>query len=101
LELTIWGSQEKRKQKPIVFTKRRTGKSGLTRNHRFGGGEGQAGKLGRDRQSGDRKSGRASIETLETSGATDSERRFAKVMSGGSVRALPRCSEKSPKELKA
>jgi hypothetical protein len=75
--------------------------AGLTRNHRFGGGEGQAGKLGRDRQSGDRKSGRASIETLETSGATDSERRFAKVMSGGSVRALPRCSEKSPKELKA
>jgi hypothetical protein len=31
----------------------------------------------------------------------DSERRAAKVMSGGSVKAPPRCSEKSPKELKA
>jgi hypothetical protein len=63
--------------------------------------EGKAKKLGRERQSGDRRSGRASIDTLEIGFETYSECREAKVMSGGDVKASPRCSEKSPKELKA
>jgi hypothetical protein len=31
----------------------------------------------------------------------DSERKAGKVMSGGGVKAFPRCSEKNPQELKA
>jgi hypothetical protein len=42
-----------------------------------------------------------SIDTLKASCQGYSEHEAGKVMSGGDVMALPRQSEKSPKELKA
>jgi hypothetical protein len=53
------------------------------------------------RWSGDRSSGRVSIDTLKAIRGEYSERITAKVRSGGTVKAAPRYPEKSPKELKA
>ena len=60
----------------------------------------QVAKLERVKFSRDRRQGEALIETLEARRSCHSEAVTGKVMNGGGVKALPRCPEKDPKELK-
>ena len=61
----------------------------------------KATKLERERLDGDTEAGRAPIDTLEVSVRVDTQHPVAKTMSGGAVKAVPRCSETDPREMKA
>jgi hypothetical protein len=68
-------------------------------NCRFGGEEGRQGSSDGKRLWG--QSGRLGIDRYAEGWLPGSLVGFGgKVMSGGSVKAFPRCSEKSPRELK-
>jgi len=73
---------------------------GLVGRYRFGGFSWQVAKCERECCSGDRASSLNIVNTLQVSQVCHCEAKLVKAMSGGGVKASPRCSGENPRVLK-